>query len=423
MTATIASVTGATGAQASGNSTQRHLVYAVHSATWWAFWVDPATPTILRSAHSTDLQTWTAAGTQTLANAIGNTADGRYMSVAYASISGTDVVHVICSCASITGFDVRGVLTATTVTWATNSITNGNVTNSPSVPDGCVICTASDDGILLGASVIDTAGNFGDHAHTYNATADTVGASWTPGAWTTVDDHITSNLIIRNHAMIPVGSGQVVALWPADVNPPNNVVASLVGRSATPVAPGAVFGSTVAFSDTTANEWGACKVSNTDVHVVRRTGANTYAHARFNGTSWAAGQSIPTQTSLASAGVALTSDGASVYLVVIDSAAGNAVKVCAWNGVAWGAWATAEGSSATRTSISAMQEVPGASTIALIWTEGAASPFAIKVTSINAITPAGSGGQVPALVFGRRPSLISGSAGAAQRSGSSPILV
>src|SRR6266849_5899270 len=45
---------------ASGNPNQSHLIYAVNSAQWWLFYVDQNSNTVLRTAYSNDLVTWTS---------------------------------------------------------------------------------------------------------------------------------------------------------------------------------------------------------------------------------------------------------------------------------------------------------------------------------------------------------------------------
>lgn len=391
MTATIATVTGATGAQASGNGTQAHIVYATNSRVWWAFYVDPAAPTVLCSAYSADLVTWTAGATVTLANAVGNIGDGRYISAAYASIGGADVVHLFCTCAAQTVYDVRGVLSPTGVVWASPASIPAVSTHATDVPDGLAGAVASDGGVFVSSGQLDnTAGGFDNFTYNYNATADTSAASWTPGAWTDVKAKMATQ-DINIHAAIPLGGGVVLFLVNDDaVSPAQNVqycTGSMVGGFSVAEA----FATSVAFGNANNNEWSACARTATDVHCVRRTGANSYEHRRFDGTAWSDGQSIPAQTSKSGAGVALASDGRDVYLAVIDSAAGNAVQYIKWSGEAmtWGTWQTLDGTSATRTQVSTAPGSGNGPKLPFLWTEGAASPFVVKVAGVSLISTPG----------------------------------
>jgi hypothetical protein len=67
-------------------------------------------------------------------------------------------------------------------------------------------------------------------------------------------------------------------------------------------------------------------VGTTDVHAVYRDATGTLKHRRWNGTTWSNGQTIPSQTSLAGGGIALCTDGRSVWLSVIDTDASNTIR-------------------------------------------------------------------------------------------------
>src|SRR6202022_749358 len=66
---------------------------------------------------------------------------------------------------------------------------------------------------------------------------------------------------------------------------------------------GAAWGANASASGTISsidkNGWGGVARPTSDVHVVYRSGTNTYVHRRWNGTTWGAGTAIPTQNSLA----------------------------------------------------------------------------------------------------------------------------
>ncbi len=368
---------GLTGANASGNSQHYHLIYAQNSAVWWTFWCDAGGAySTISCAYSPDLTTWTRATTIALPHNIAGSADARNLGVWYASIAGVDVVHVAAASSFPALMDTRATLTATAITWGTPSEIAVATTNY-ATPDGTAPCVASDGGIFVNSGLPDTGTHYGNEVPSFNATADTVAASWTPGAWTSVKPFSASN-VIGTRATLPLASGKVLLLYDDGNTPPENVHWGIMDRSGSTPADAAVFASSVNMASN-GNDWGAVALSVTDIHCVRRTGGGTYEHMRFNGTAWATGNSIPTQQSVVGSGVALLSDGVSVWLVVIGNASGNPtsgnpVVSLRWTAVnGWAnAWTALALGSATRTGISACQNLTGAYAAALLWTEGAA---------------------------------------------------
>jgi hypothetical protein len=400
MTATITSVTGATGIFASGRAQQRHIVYAPNSGVWWAFWVDPASTTTLRSAYSSDLVTWTAGATVSLPNALmgGNegsgdqTADGRNLGVICVANGSTDVVHVaavltITTSSSYAVYDIRATVTASAITWGTP--VNAWASTQVWSPDGTAPALAADGSYLINTCAPRFTGHgSGNPTGLYNGTVDT-SSSWTPGTWTHYEIEVASSTT-SSHAAHGLASGSVLWLWDNGVNSGSatNVRWAKADAGGSTPTPADVFTSTVTVDD---NDWGSARVSDTDVHCIRRTGSNTYEHRRFNGTSWSNGQSIPTQTSKAGGGLAMLSDGTDVYLAVIDSAAGNAVRYIKWSGgsATWGTWQDLDATSdSTRASLAAGSRVSGSpSALPVLWTENpSGTTYNLRVAPITLTT-------------------------------------
>ncbi len=93
--------------------------------------------------------------------------------------------------------------------------------------------------------------------------------------------------------------------------------------------------------------WGAAQVSATDTHlVVLNNNSNAFTHERYSGTAWAAGNTIASLTlNTSPSGIALVSDGSSVWMFAIDSSKN--ITYNKWtSGGGWGGWTVLE---ATRT--------------------------------------------------------------------------
>ena len=91
---------GVRSADGTGLSHQEHLFYAVNSARWWLVYPDQIDTMRLRMAWSTDLLTWSDAGSIVLVNDLRNVSAqsdgiGTNLAVAYRNISATDVVHIV----------------------------------------------------------------------------------------------------------------------------------------------------------------------------------------------------------------------------------------------------------------------------------------------------------------------------------------
>lgn len=360
--AEVTIVSGAPGAHATGQGSQAHLIYATNSGRWWLFYL--SSTATLATAYSSDFATWTAGGTKALAHV--HSSEGQNLSVAYANISSTDVVHIAISYESSNGSSghIRATISGTTITFGTE-FQLGTALGSGGV-DGVAVGIDAGGFVYQGTGFISSINT--DFGMTTWANADTSGASWTQG--TEKDTHITTvGGSDNSHAVVSLGSNTALAL--GDNSTVNNILWSKWGGSSwSPTSSNNVLASNVTGNY---NQWGVCRLSNTDVHFVYQSSTATFTHRRFNGTSWSNGNTIPTLTFKSQSGVALISDGTNVWMFCIASASGNAVQYIKWNGSAWdAAWSTLESTSATRNNVSVCPQIQSGK-VSVIWTEGSST--------------------------------------------------
>jgi hypothetical protein len=356
-------------ATATGRPGSGHLFYASDTAAWWLLWVNAGDDTLLRSAWSTDLLTWTAAETTYLALGLGG---GYSLAAAYRSIASTDVVHigygVRVSATLHRTYHLRATITAGSITFGASAeiATAATGTDAGTVyTDAIAVGYDSTNKVYRQSSYIDAASNTGNPNTAISTNAD-AGTSWTPGFGASTQYEQVAQLC-WSAANFDLGSGAVLALWDNGANTTTHTDLRWSKWTGSWSAAANVFGSS---STQDANDWGAAERTNTDVHVVRRLTSTTYEHRRFNGTAWSAGQAIPSQANKTGAGLFMASDGVDVWLLVVASDAANSVQYVKWSSGSstWGSWAVHEASTQVRTALSGSETV-AASTIAVCWTE------------------------------------------------------
>lgn len=358
-----------------GRGFQSHLFYAVNDAAWWLLWIDSAATTLVKTFRSPDLTTWTAKGNLTFASAGVHNSNAHDFAVLYKNKASTDVVwinfyhetpHLWMYC--------RATISAGAITFGTETQydNNAGVTQF-----GVSVAWANNDFVYMGTT---EQGNVGEFKST-NADA---GSSWTSGFSAIATLDTTSSVGFGSQSSHATSTNRALNIYDLGSNG-----ATTTGYHST-TWDGTTIGSNLAIvTGLTAqdkNDFGTAHVSDTDIHIVYRTGSNTYGHKRWNGTNWTsvAGATIPNQTSLSTAGHFMATDGTDAWLFVIDSAAGNAALYIKWtaSGNTWGTWTTLEASSATRGFISGYPSVVS-NTIAVIWSQTNGSNFDIVVTSLS----------------------------------------
>jgi hypothetical protein len=354
---------------ATGLAQQTHLVYATHSARWWLFWFDDAQPAQMQASSSPDFVTWTAATPLALPGSHGN--QGADLSVAYADIAGTDVLHLTLSLHFPAAndrrhFHVRATLSGAAILYGAVAQL-AMVTDSSLVdPDGPATMITADGHVwdATGWATYQGAGN----EVAWQSTGTDLGTSWDGklGAQQNIAAAQTT-VNARTFADVEGKNATVVALWElGDAEPdPTNVAYSTPGiigwNGAANVFPGA---------PQSADDWDAVMVGPGDLRVIRRTLDGTYELLGYDGNAWTPLFPPPSDPWLAESGIVLLTDGAHLAVVAIAGDGASSVRQIVWNGVEWGAWATIEGSSAGRRGLTAWSS-PGH--YAVMWSESTSS--------------------------------------------------
>jgi hypothetical protein len=355
---------------ATGRPNGGHLFYAVNSARWWLLWVSAADDTLLRSAWSTDLTTWTFAETTHLTLGVSG---GYNLAVAYKDISGNDVVHVgygvRISATVHRSYHLRAQVAADVISYSADALVTPATTGDDGgtlFTDALSVVIGDDNRIYHLSSYVDTGANTGNGTTARSSNVD-AGTSWTPG----FDAPTTHELAVQwvwSSAGFDLGAGDVIAIYDNGAAITTWTDLRWTKYTGSWSAPANVFGSA---STQTANDWGAVARTIGDIHVVRRLTATTYEHRRFDGTSWSAGQAIPGQANKTGAGLFLGSDGTDVWLFAVDSDSANTVRYVKWTGSvpSWGTWTAFETSTQVRTALSGAEAVGADGNAGVSWTE------------------------------------------------------
>jgi hypothetical protein len=408
-------------ADGTGTPHQEHLFYATNSGRWWLVYVDSASGTTLRLAWSVNLLVWTDAGSVTLGQNLDtggaqSSGTGTNVAVAYRNIASTDVVHIGLSY-RVAAADHRHYHLRLTVGATTFTVTNAEAQISTTET---LSYDYSGDGGAVGFdsanSIYDLSGHYngvlGQTAYAKSTNTD-IGTSWTAGYSGAATVGGATTTTTKSRTLFDLSGGNLLAVYDNGIANVNQTALNWSKYTGTWSANASAGFGAATFNF---NDWGACLRTTTDAHVVLRTGTNTYEHRRFNGTSWAAGNSITTQNSKAGAGLFLTTDGTDVYLFIIDSDGANTVRYSQWSsaGSSWGAWTAFETSTQTRTALSGYRVKGGDGNIAVAWTESA-SPFRVVTKPFITSDSSGdvwyaglqSGGTIPSPPFSGKIAIFS----------------
>ncbi len=375
-------VSAGTVTAATGASWQRHLTY--DGTNWWMFYIDSTDAAKLKAKYSADLVTWSTPTNPTFTLPFNHASDGMCFGAVSKSISGTFVVWfgiITKNGTTQTPYKLRATLSGTTITWGSAAAFGTTTSTSTKMPDMLGLTLGSDNHLYIHSCHANTAvGNVEVH---YSTDADTGSA----GPSTFADAELaTTSKIINAGIGADIGSGNVIAVY-------ENGTGSSDPDSMTNLRTfkwtGSWGGSVSALGSNTGNlnpnNFGLIPVSTSDIHVVVRSGSNTYVHVRYNGTNWTTvpGVSITNQNSVAASGVFLSTDGTNVFLSVIDSDSDNTVRQCKWSasGNSWGSWYAVESSTQVRDKLIGHGTVVAGAT-ALVWeqTNGGNFDIAAELT-------------------------------------------
>jgi hypothetical protein len=360
---TITSVGAIT--QPTGLAQETHLLYATASARWWLFWIEDAEPYELQATSSVDFTTWTAATPLALPGSLDE--QGGDFSVAYASIAGVDVVHIsldlqfpdVDAGPDRRHYHARASLSGGAILY--DAPFEMTMVTDPKLepPDGPATIVTSDHRVWDSSGWANTMGTGNEVA--WQSEGFENGTSW--DGMMGLAQPIAAETNTVNARAFAVAGGSLVAFWElADEEPdPTNVAWSQNGILGWGT-PAKVFPS----NPQSANDWDVIPVSASDLRVVRRSLDGTFDHLRYDGTTWTTLGAPPADPGLAESGLVLLTDGTRVGLVTIASDAASSVRMIEWDGTAWGAWSTLEGSTASRRYLSAWSS-PGHN--AVMWTQ------------------------------------------------------
>jgi hypothetical protein len=364
---TITSVEAIT--QPTGLAQETHLLYATHSARWWLFWIEDTQPYQVQASSSPNFVTWTDATPLTLPASHGE--QGGNFSVAYADIAGVDVVHVTIDLhfpdtdagPDRRHFHARASLSGGAILFDPPEQVTMVTDPTLADPDGPATIVTSDKRVWDSSGWANYMGS--GHEAVWESEGFDLGTSW--DGMLGLQQNLATSAHTVNARTFAVAGGSLVALWElADEEPdPTNVAWSQLGILGWGT-PANVF----ATNAQSANDWDVVEVSAKDLRIVRRALDGTFDHLRYDGTTWTTLAAPPSDPGLADSGLVLLTDGTRVAVVTIASDAASSVRLLVWDGAAWGAWSTLEGSTASRRYLSAWSS-PGHN--AVLWTQQSAA--------------------------------------------------
>ncbi len=361
--------TATTTAAATGNSGQGHILWAIAQAAWWIIYDGPATYQI-SAKYSANGTSWTAPAGSPMSIEDHTEADARNLGYAYKEIGGIDVVQ---SANGDAGGNFGWLRHTLGTTWTTSNASPGVGAGQP---NGCVACFDSADYPWWAYVTAYPGGQI----NSYTSPGADSGSAWTPGT------------LVQANPLSP--ANQPEWLYLANLATARDLILLAANGSGTGVHTNVVWsawnGTTwsatanafTAFTSTADVNIGACQVSTSDTHcVVLSSGGNTFTHKRFNGTSWAAGNAVPTLTLAANSGIACVSNGTYVWAWAIDSS-GN-ISYCQWSGSSWGSWTVQEATRANTPAYITAAINSAGTAIQVAWTETNGANYEIWTSNLG----------------------------------------
>ena len=413
---------------ASGHSGQSHLVYAANARVWWLFTLTSAADThggtthLVKAYHSSgaDLatSTWAAAEDSPSPSACGGCfmGSGRALGVAYINNAPTDVIHAEIAMASdgangLTGH-IRATVTATSITWGTWGY-HDEPAATWTLPRAVTLGVSTGKDIHSAGPILQQ--EVDANARRSN-NADT-GTTWTNGfSNVSVIDNSMINANnsltfapLANNAMLAVydnGGGQSPCYNCGGNGVPEPNLSNLNYKKSNPDGswPSVPIGSqglgdgVVFTSDATIdqNDWALVAVNPATIYVFRQTAAGTSVDATAYNPAANAWSSPPVsppafgsgQRAKSGAGLFGATDGARIWLFVVNTDVANSILYCKYDGTVWTPWTNVPGTGSGTHSRGFISGFPVAASgqIGLIWTEGT-NPYTVFTTSLP--TPTG----------------------------------
>lgn len=394
MAVTITSSVGTSMADATGNSSQNHLVYAANQGAWWLFYLSSTQS--MSALYSTNFSTWSTPTNSPLTLAYPHYSMGRSFGFCYKNIASTDVLHMGAGYQN-TGTPPQTYPYASRFTLGT-TWTNTNAESLLQDPfaTGTVGQAAATVQYLDSNNLpweVTTYTGSNQKVYRDDVTNTDSGSSWAGfvrnGTTYSLNNYWNCPL---SGFMGNLGSGS--SLWIMDNGYGGTGTFTMLAWAV--YASGAMGSTTQNFlasgvTTTAANNWSACTVSTTDTHVVALSdNAKAFVHRRYNGSSVGNGQSIPSLANNVNThgGLALISDGTDAWLFTID--VNNNVLYIKWTAAtpAWdAAWTQLEaGGSSARNYITACYGA-AANAIGVVWTQANGSNYDIVGSTLSFAPP------------------------------------
>ncbi len=343
-----------------GYGYQLHEVFAENDQRYWYFYVDDTAGEI-KSVSSPDFVTWTP-GAAIALGADYTLDDGNNFSVAYASLGGKDVVHFVLNAHSQTsGFETLHVRT---------TITSGALTASaplvlPESTNGGT-CPADAPATILtpGGRVYDVTA-WTNHGSTESTTCDTnvylapgtdLGTSWDAGTFGYDGYYVSIPSYAYSHDLVSLpDAGLVMLLYPDEDNAGYTLFDSIgwaLSSAFDGGEPGEGGGVDMPVADelfngsgktSSSNDWSACRLGASEVHVVRHAiltapgTVSAFQEAVYDGSSWQTTTSPPAaSTSLSNTGVVLLSGVDSSHgMLLVTLGFDGTLNIARWTSAGW----------------------------------------------------------------------------------------
>jgi hypothetical protein len=391
---------------------QLHTVYAENDGRYWVFYVDDATG-VIRARASADLVTWSDTS---LSLGTGNAlADGSDFSVTYANLGGTDVVHVVAntqmaSAIQYATLHLRATISGGSLT-QTQTVTLPDTTGNGAAGSSAGSCPQAGPATVVSADghVYDVTAWTGHPSTTcdtnvYRSSGSDVGTSWSGTSFAHDGYYVSVPTFAFSHDLVSLpGAGVVMAVWPDEDNSAETLFDSFgwdlsssfdgaggPGSSGTfPTASNEVFygAGTVASYD----DWALCRLSDTDVHLVRHvvsaggSALDAFEEARFDGAHWQVQASVPPAArGLSNTGVVLLSDPDPTHgMLLVTIGLDDALDIARWRpATGWTQLPSVPGS-AQRQSLAGSG--CGNARPRVLWTEGSSAPYVIREADLSAL--------------------------------------
>jgi len=376
-------------AGSTGYGYQTHLVFAQNDGRYWFFYVDDTTG-VIKTLHSPDLSTWTAGASISLGSGYGLT-DGYNFSVAYANLGGTDVVHLVADATNAGNYStlhLRATIAGGALTASAASVLP-DTTNGGSCPnDGPATAIAPGGQVYdVTAWALHSAESTTCDTNIYRSPTVDTGATWGTGTFWHDGYYVSVPTFAFSHDLLTLpDAGAVMLLYPDEDNDSTDeffaigwdLSSSFAIDAGAPGTTGEVEDAATelfasAGKQSSWDDWSACNLGGTNVHVVRHvlgsTDVGEFEEEIYQGAGWqAAASAPPTSASVSNTGVVLLSNAsASNGMLLVTLGIDGSLNLARWTSSGWSTLGSIAGDGNVRQSLAGSG--CGSAHPMLFWTE------------------------------------------------------